>query len=243
MRPGELIPPRCRFHGSAGCRARRCLLQRHRSVRLSSPDAERRRGVIDGTAFAATRKASGGAPELNARMDESGLCASARPSSAPRRPAGAWRALDVATGAIRQYAPARRDRTRPQDMPRRSNAAGPQSVRGWMTRPNLRETKGGQRMRLPPADRWGVGAFQAQRGITRLPAKRSGSIPRPVRAMVAARLITRRTEYWADQSSSGAHGETHPRRWSDDSRANADAADRLHLPEGGSFDPLSFVLT
>jgi hypothetical protein len=184
------------------------------SVRVaSSPDAGSRRGVIDGTAltrgYAQAHQAA--RQELNARMDESGLVRlfGQTQLSTGDGLAGARRALDVATGAIRQY------RTREAAIERayqdsakalERSGASQAELRGWMTRPNLRETKEAaseSALFLQQID--GVLALlQAQRGHYQITGETIRFDDPAARASYGELRgwITRRTEYWADQSPS-----------------------------------------
>lgn len=179
----------------------------------SSPGAGSRRGVVDATAltrgYAQAYQAA--RQELNARMDESGLVrlfGQTQLSSADGL-AGARRALDVAEGAIRQY------RTREAGIERayqdsakalERSGASQAEVRGWMTRPNLRETQEAaseSALFLKQVD--GVLALlQAQRGHYQITGETIRFDDPAARASYGELRgwITRRTEYWADQSPS-----------------------------------------
>jgi hypothetical protein len=179
----------------------------------SSPGAGSRRGVVDGTTLARgyAQAYQAARQELNARMDESGLVrlfGQTQLSSADGL-AGARRALDVAEGAIRQY------RTREAGIERayqdsakalERSGASQAEVRGWMTRPNLRETQEAaseSALFLKQVD--GVLALlQAQRGHYQITGETIRFDDPAARASYGELRgwITRRTEYWADQSPS-----------------------------------------
>ena len=179
----------------------------------SSPNATRHGGVVDGTALARgyAQAYQAARQELNARMDESGLVrlfGQTQLSTADGL-AGARRGLDVAEGAIRQY------RTREagierayQDSAKALERSGASQVelRGWMTRPNLRETQEAASesgLFLKQVD--GVLALlQAQRGHYQITGETIRFDDPAARASYGELRgwITRRTEYWADQSPS-----------------------------------------
>lgn len=179
----------------------------------SSPDVGSRRGVVDGTALARgyAQAHQAARQELNARMDESGLVRlfGQTQLSTSDGLAGARRALDVASGAIRQY------RTREAAIERayqdsakalERSGASQAELRGWMTRPNLRETNEAaseSALFLKQID--GVLALlQAQRGHYQITGETIRFEDPASRASYGELRgwITRRTEYWADQSPS-----------------------------------------
>jgi hypothetical protein len=179
----------------------------------SSPDAGGSRGVIDGNALTRSyaQAHQGARQELNARMEQSGLVRLFGQTllSTADGLGGARRALDVAAGAIRQYRSRETAIERAyQDSAKALERSGASQaeLRGWMTRPMLRETKEAaseSALFLTQID--GVLALlQAQRGHYQISGETIRFDDPAARASYGELRgwITRRTEYWADQSPS-----------------------------------------